>query len=480
MTYTRLAKAIALTMPLTLLAACTSNDSTDSNSGTTPPPSSNGPVISFDPEHGVVPFPSDIFGFDEDGTLHIPGESEWNTANSSEPVNAYWNYMGTQEGWGTSIPIVINLEMPENNNEESMTPLNESTLKNGVRLFFENEHSELQELSWNQDFRAIIGENGTLNIEPLKPFKEQTRYYLVLTKTITDTNGESIQPSSSYLKLLEGNDPTAIHLQQVNDKLIANGIEENSIAYSADFTTTSILNTLRPVATKYLKEYSDVHFNAVEEDVTSYDKNTLASQGLVNPALEPHLGPDSLDHKSTDTEQDNYKVLRTSINLPYFLDSPEYGKNCDYYPGMKSGIAPSNPNEYIVNPAAFCPGAFSYWQSGADQPSGLPITAKTAGNLYPFNKNNKVDVLITIPKDVSKRDPVKGFKTFIYIHGFNMDKESARGMASVMAEHGYAVIAIDHPVHGSRSIDIDNDGNYEINATGNGMDFAMPNNVPDH
>ncbi len=488
MKYTRLAKAIALTMPLAMLAGCTSNDSSDDSGGIVPPPSSNGPVITFDPENGVVPFPSDLFGFDEDGTLRIPGESEWKTGDITESANAYWNYLGSQDGWGTSVPIVVSLTA----SEQGTVNINSDTLEAGVKLFKETENGNLEALTWNTDFRAIISKTGTLNIEPLKPFAEGTRYFVALTTAIVDGNGESIQPSEAYKTLLSSNDEMGIHLQSVIDKLAAAGISESTIAYGADFTTTSILAIMRPVVDKFLNDYANTTqisqiTEVPDEPAPSSKQYRLAngeegSTNLVVDAIKTAMEQEGIEFSSIDAKaNDNYKLYTATINLPYYLDTPVAGDNCEYnqYVESLAGNAPSNFNEYRVAPQEFCPGAFSFWQTtGSDgTPSGIPVTGKTASDIYTYKSpaENAVKLLISIPAAVEK--PANGFKTFMYAHGYGSSKDEITTIAGDLAAKGYAMIALDQPMHGDRSVDVDGDGKFDLNAALRRTDFVMGDNL---
>ncbi len=61
--------------------------------------------------------------------------------------------------------------------------------------------------------------------------------------------------------------------------------------------------------------------------------------------------------------------------------------------------------------------------------------------------------------------PAAGWPVMIYSHGITSVKETVLAIAGTLASQGIATIAIDHPYHGSRGIDFNADGVYEISAT---------------
>ena len=80
--------------------------------------------------------------------------------------------------------------------------------------------------------------------------------------------------------------------------------------------------------------------------------------------------------------------------------------------------------------------------------------------------------------------PIQGF--IQYIHGISGTKESAGAFAQTALEAGYAIVAIDQPLHGSRCFDYTNgepdnnvpDGIYDICASAGGPDSVYRNGDP--
>jgi len=70
---------------------------------------------------------------------------------------------------------------------------------------------------------------------------------------------------------------------------------------------------------------------------------------------------------------------------------------------------------------------------------------------------------LTVEETMDK--PGAGWPVMIYSHGITSKKETVLAISGALASAGIATISIDHPYHGTRSTDFNNDGVYEITAT---------------
>ncbi len=61
--------------------------------------------------------------------------------------------------------------------------------------------------------------------------------------------------------------------------------------------------------------------------------------------------------------------------------------------------------------------------------------------------------------------PESGWPVVIMQHGITTNKETMLTLTAQLSIQGFATIAIDHPRHGERGIDVDADGNDDFNAT---------------
>jgi len=62
-------------------------------------------------------------------------------------------------------------------------------------------------------------------------------------------------------------------------------------------------------------------------------------------------------------------------------------------------------------------------------------------------------------------EPTAGWPVVILQHGITSKKEDMLFMTGILSAFGFATVAIDHPLHGSRGFDLDNDGTDDINAS---------------
>ncbi|WP_062266635.1 hypothetical protein [Endozoicomonas arenosclerae] len=472
MQYSRLARAVSLTLPLALLAGCDDVLNDDVEEVTL-----QSQALKFDPANGMIPYPNDIVGFDEDGTLHVPGETDWANTDGDSP-NVYWNYYGTQQGWGTSVPMI--LEFTKAPDEAGGSPtIDADTFQSGIKMFRENADGTLESLVWNEDYRAILAKAGTINIEPLKPFDEATRYFVALTSDVKDAHGQTLQTSSAYRQLLSSNDEMGQHLQGVIDQLGGAGLSDSSIIYAADFTTGSNVSVIRPVVAKYL-ETSDETILTIHQEITSTDTADVVNNNVLVNQFSETLKNEGVELPLPDNTEAGYHVFSASINLPAYMDTPDMNAgNCDYNQYVASmqnedGSVPDgiNFNEYRVAPQEFCPGAFSYFQAD----DGTPINAENAGNIHVFKTadQNSISALVFLPDG---EVPEGGFPVIMSTHGFGGSKSDTELAAEQFTSEGYALVAIDHPMHGDRAVDIDGDGEKDLSATVRRTDYASPENL---
>ncbi|WP_062266638.1 hypothetical protein [Endozoicomonas arenosclerae] len=464
MQYTRLAKAVSLTLPLILLAGCDENVEEVTLQSQT---------LQFDPANGVIPYPNDIVGFDGDGTLSVPGETDWANTEGDSP-NTYWNYYGTQKGWGTSVPLVLSFTKAPDEMGGSPT-IDGATLQNAVKMFKEVD-GILEPLEWNSDFRAILAKAATVNIEPLKPLDEASRYFVALTNDVKDAHGQALQTSSAFKQLLTSNDEMGLHLQGVVDSLVGAGISESSLLYAADFTTGSNISILRPVVDKYLSEYSsDTNIVLERAAVPPANLETIVSENTLMKQLTENLESQGVQVPEPAIDEGDYVTYTGTINLPAYMDEPT-SENCTANPYVE-GMEPSDMNAYRVAPQKFCPGAYSYWQTDeGGLPSGIPLNPENAENIHVFKEpdDNKLGIVVHVPKS---DPPAGGYPVVMTSHGYGGSKEDTALTANQLVSDGYVVIGIDHPMHGERSADIDGDGANDLSAGLRKTDYASPENL---
>jgi len=164
-----------------------------------------------------------------------------------------------------------------------------------------------------------------------------------------------------------------------------------------------------------------------------------------------------------------------------------------------------DPAELLANPAKLVGLTFTVDVVVDDQGTVVAVPVDQTRHLTQYNplpqvKSYKsgasaIDVIITTP-DVDRINaiaalkkgsaltaeeamqvPAAGWPVMIFSHDITSYKETVLAISGTLASQGIATISIDHPYHGSRGIDFNADGVYEISATSSlkGSDPAFAN-----
>ena len=390
----KLFNASFLTIALlsTVLTACNSDsnynfdDTTDNEEPAALP---HGPV--FDPASGNIPMPNDLALGLVEGTINIANPS-------GNPVIAAINEL---DGASTSNPLIATFGME----------LDPASLIVGdtIRIFEVTKSGPavtgiIREVSAAEIIVKVIGGN-TLAIIPFPPFKESASYEVVLTTGIKDTAGAAAKASTIYNLAksavpLTGGDYEQLELvrQHINNlELIAKnaGIEPTSIVQSWVFSTQSTTAVL----------------SAVAADATA---NTLI-MAPANGMNTSHVAP-AIDYAGLAfTGAADIRI--GTLDIPYYLEAPS----------AQNPIAPLT----------------GYWK-------GMGGVSLTRENTTPVaTQTLTVPVMMTVPNASSgQTKPLNGWPIVMYQHGITRYRSDMLIYADSLAKSGFAVIAMDLPLHG--------------------------------
>ena len=439
----RLSLLLALSSSL-VLSAC-GGGSNSSRAQPAPPASNSGgtpatAVITarFDPTNAVVPFPTNLLlSGTKDLTLNIPVANPANVGDPQVALNAL-------DGFSTTAPWSTTFS----------TPPSATSLVGGhtgtVRVFEVTltgpgggVTSVVRELKSPQEFVVALAPSDTtgrtLAIVPTAPLKQLTSYMAVLignggelnpapAPSITDKNGNDITPDTTYFLAKrtsalcsngQSTDPllpaaTACALeplrQLVNSQehaldVFDNGNTDTRVALSWVMTTQSITPVMQAVVSR------------VEQ--TPAPALHVAATGLTLAQINPALPPVA-------------NVYVGTIALPYYLAAPSaqdplaalhsfwHAAPGAYSPPFNAfGLDPTSTNLTFANP--------------------LPVATST----------QNVPVLLTVPNASSgKTKPAAGWPVVIFQHGITRNRTDMFAIAGTLAAQGFAVIAIDAPLHG--------------------------------
>ncbi|MCB1573312.1 MAG: Ig-like domain-containing protein [Dokdonella sp.] len=377
----------------------------------------------FDPSNGVVPNPTNLLlSGTTDLTVNIPVPDPTDFSNPRVAINAL-------DGFGTVSPMSTGFSVP----------IKPSSVSAGssVRVFQVTLTGPgggvtgiTNELQPNVEYVTALPSSDssgrTLAIVPTKPLKQLTSYMVVLTNGITDNRGNDATPDQTYFltkrtsPLCVGGastDPllpsaTACALeplrQLTNSQEFAAsqaGIDPSRIVLSWVMTTQSITPVLGAVQSR----------TAQTPAAPTQIAPTMLNLSQINPALPPVAD-----------------VYIGTIDLPYYLNAP-------------TATAPTAPlgGFWRAAPGAYVP---PFNQFGLDPTS----TFVTFANPLPVaNSTQKVPLLLTIPNAASgKTKPPSGWPVVIFQHGITRNRSDAFAIAGTLAAQGFAVVAIDAPLHG--------------------------------
>jgi hypothetical protein len=419
----------ALVLVATILAGCGGSNSSQRAVPTAPTTNPDGNpttaviTANFDPSNGVLPFPINLLlSGSGDLTLNIPAADPTDFGDPTVALNAL-------DGFSTVNPWTFSFSRP----------VNPSTIVPGssVRLF------EVQfvfgtvavqqiasELVPGQDYVATVASTDptgrTIAIVPLRPLKEMTGYMAVVTNGVQDAVGNPATPAQTYF-LTKRTQPLVTTGGVSTDPLLPNataraleplrqltnaqeaaaaavGIDRDDIVLSWTATTQAIT----PVLSVIRSTLSETSSTVVPTGLTTAD---VLPPGASPGIADVHIGV---------------------VELPYFL-------------GVPSAENPTAPISQFwqASPGNYVP---PFDGLGLDPTS----TNVTVANPLPVERDRQiVPVLVTVPNGFSGQvRPAAGWPVVIFQHGITGNRSQALALADTMASIGFAVVAMDLPLHG--------------------------------
>jgi len=460
--------------------------------------------VIFDPTNGVLSVPNDLLFQDTpDGTLNMPTESDEDGVlladpDYSDPSTA----LGALDGWSTVNPFALSLEFPDG------VSLDADSVAGSIHVYEAVMGGDLNdadctaltrglackivsELTFGSDFFAQKSGDGVA-VVPLQPLKAETTYLVALTSGLKDSNGVSVAGSTTY-ELVKQDIATKplgseaqLGLQAIVNSfetaMSGEGLDADSIIYSMAMTTqstTNVLNTLKGLMAQNLAMGGLPPIVAINPSGVNV-RDVFLSDGV----------PLSDSLKALYSTA-NYHT--GSVTLPYYLGVPTaenptapvtawWTARCDSGATL-AGLAAANPEAIPAGPLdandGFCQ-AVGLRDLSAAFPLD-PLRHLTKFNPIPAAQMDvELEVQMTTPVVSTDTDAVRasyglpalttpgdGWPVVILQHGITSKKEDMLAITGILSAFGFATVAIDHPLHGSRGFDFDplNDNGDEINAS---------------
>lgn len=446
--------------------------------------------------NATVPLNNNLLFDSTDGTLAIPTGGNDSITN---PLAAL-NYA---DGFSTTMPIYIGFEGDGFGDTTGVVASGVTVLKLSKKLTDTTNTPQIPVPVASSDYTVYkLGSN--LAIAPNKPFDEKSEYLIVITDDVLDTNGNPVGTSKSYANLKSetktyttGDLASAQALIKGQETIAtAAGVDPEKIVYSAWFTTTSVGDVLESTTRLIggmvdvgapLSTYWNGSANPNNVDLTHAYSLVLdsASTQLFDTAIaadanfKKYLGNDDATETATligginllysngGISTSSVNVTKGTVQLPYFLETDPakfsttpFASALDSLAIIKNALTDSSTSSFVggelgklgLNPTNL---------SAADVTTlmGKTLTKDASGT--PLDSERIVTQYSPIPQiksleavDVILFTPTTGTPSgvVIYQHGITSVKENAYAFAANLTAQGLAVIAIDHPIHGSRSL----------------------------
>jgi len=443
--------------------------------------------VVYDPANGVLSPPNDLLlQGTTDGTLFMPGEknaagAHLDAPNYADPSTA----LGALDGWSTQNPFTIAL------NFSSGVTLDAASVQQAGAVYLV-ETLMGDPASPDADCRAVprgaackavdsltfgvdyvtSASGNSIAVIPLKPLKPATTYILVFTSALKDSEGRSVAPSTTY-ELVKQDITTKplgtaaqLALQGVinsfENAVSAESINKDDIIYTAAITTQSTAPVFATI--KQLMAPSPLNNNTPPSVVISNTGAVVSDVLFPGQTVADSLADPRFIFKLA-------KIYTGTINLPYYLgaataENPTAPLSTRWTARCDSGAIIASLTDAqktaleagITDPAqagndAFCKAA----SSGALRDFGLDKQRHlTKFNVIPkVNSTQTIAVQVTVPDEVRGAalglvKPAAGWPVVILQHGITSKKEDMLAITGALSARGFATIAIDHPLHGSR------------------------------
>ncbi|MGA9335771.1 MAG: hypothetical protein WBV39_15935, partial [Rudaea sp.] len=386
----------------------------------------------------MVPFPTNLLlSGTTDLTLNIPVADPTNYSDPQVALNALDGF-GTVSPWSTSFsaPAAAATIIPGPGGTVRMFEVTLTGPGGGVT-------SVVRELKSPQDFVAVLAPSDTtgrtLAIVPTHPLQQLTSYMVVLlgnggnlnpapSPSITDGSGNDITPDTTYF------------LAKRTSPLCVNG-----------HSTDSLLPDAQACALEPLRQLTNSQEYAVDQfDGQPTDQRIVLSWVATTQSITPEM--QALQSRIAQTPAPQAQLAPTGLTLAQI--NPALPPVADvyigvlpvpYYLGVPSAADPIAPlhDFWHAAPGAYVP---PFDAAGLSPAS----TNVTFANPFPVATSTQlIPVLLTVPNANSGHaKPAAGWPVVIFQHGITRNRTDMFAIAGTLAAQGFAVIAIDAPLHG--------------------------------
>lgn len=455
----------------------------------------------------AVPLPSFALMDTTDGTLGLPTGGKDSLTN---PIAA----MNTMDGWSTSMPIVMNFE--GTGLADGVATGGVYILKLSSSLTSTTPPKVTDVLTLGTHFNVLSSAaTDAFTIVFKDSLDASSEYVLALSNELTDVNGDPVGMSSSYAALksssvtyTDGSLAQAQKVTQGVEQIFAGAnaagkvsLDSKNIIYSTWFTTESVGGSLFATKAATATGLASANLNGVWKG--SANPNSVDLKAAYTMSFLPAVTFKTALANDTDFDKyigggDSTKIAKAkfaigamydasnadvnvsqgSVKLPHYLETSSSKWNSQpFESGMPSLAKISNA---LSNSAEQANMAAQLIAAGID--ASILATSQTEQlKLIGLNLTLKDGSALDSERVITKYSPVPQVKSLedvefllftpngsdptnvvIYQHGITSAKENAYAFAYNLAKAGVAVLAIDLPIHGTRSLDDTRSANADV------------------
>jgi len=379
----------------------------------------------FNPSAGILPFPTNLFFVllpTDDLTINIPLADPGDGTNPLVALNSLDGFSTTEKWVATFVD--------NDGNPGSIDPLS-VVPGQSVRVFqvtspppYVAVTGIVRELTPGLEYFAAAAPGGVLAIVPIVPLPEFSTFMAVLTNDIRDAAGNDATPDQTYFLTKRRTSWVDDNNQSVNpllDDATARALEPlRLITLSMEFAAANDAG-IDPDDIILAWTVQTQSITPVLKAVRSIAEpgQVLAGQTPFNTSL---VGPFGFAD-----------IIVGVITVPYYLSAP----------------SAANPIAPLTEPWRAVPGGYvpPFDQAGLNPTS----TNLTFYNRFPVPTGTEtVPFILTVPNAASghAEKPAGGWPVVIFQHGIQRNRTDMLAIADAMASQGFAVIAMDQPLHG--------------------------------
>ncbi len=401
------------------------------------------------PQPLAVPWPSDIYRTDPDGTI-VDGLMDWSLVKVTNPEpSALLADFGALDGFGRQTGALFSIDGLTGSDgiDPATLPADPDAGADPAATV------ALLDLATGARVPCTAGWDQfthVLAVAPEDVLAPAHAYAAIVTSAVRTTTGASLAATSAFAAIRDGARKTDAEqlCGGAVDAAIAAGIARDKIVAATSFTTTDDHAKLRRIR------------DALVAD-TYGPAPMLLTTGLTAPYHYVRFG--------ASTHAGWTATLAEWLGMPR-KDSG--GQDLTGFPGAPEPATTSSGYDAIaaVVTAAFVSPEFRRPFAMTAAYDDGTIAYDGSGNAIAYDMSQQIPVTIVVPKGPA---PAAGFPVVIFQHGLGSDRSVIAAMANELARAGIATFAIDAPLHGLRAA-----GAEDATSQGKGT-YAGPDGLPD-